>query len=153
MKITKKIISLFLVVLMLVTAMFPLTSCQKTDDHEHSYTESVVAPTCKDKGYHKYTCSCGDPYVGSEIPVDKAGHLYETTYVYPTVSDAGSRTSVCTICGDTNVIEINALSATLPQVSEVLAGLIGKISATLALTEGSELVFVTELNDDADSNG
>ncbi|MBQ8834545.1 MAG: RICIN domain-containing protein, partial [Oscillospiraceae bacterium] len=31
-------------------------------DHTHSYTETVTAPTCTEKGYSTYTCGCGDSY-------------------------------------------------------------------------------------------
>ncbi len=30
--------------------------------HTHSYTATVVAPTCTEQGYTKWTCSCGDTY-------------------------------------------------------------------------------------------
>lgn len=36
--------------------------------HTHSYTEKVTAPTCKDKGYTTYTCSCGHSYKDKEVP-------------------------------------------------------------------------------------
>lgn len=46
--------------------------------HEHSYTSSVTAPTCTEKGYTTYTCKCGDSYkdnyvdaTGSHADVDK----------------------------------------------------------------------------------
>ncbi len=39
------------------------TQPQPTDPpHQHSYTATVVAPTCNDKGYTKHTCACGDSY-------------------------------------------------------------------------------------------
>ncbi len=37
--------------------------------HEHSYEETVTAPTCTEIGYTTYTCSCGDSYVADEVPV------------------------------------------------------------------------------------
>ena len=32
------------------------------DVHTHSYAEKIVEPTCFEKGYTIYTCSCGDSY-------------------------------------------------------------------------------------------
>ena len=31
--------------------------------HEHEYATTVTAPTCSEKGFTTYTCSCGDSYV------------------------------------------------------------------------------------------
>ena len=44
--------------------------------HTHSYTSSVVEPTCSEKGYTKYVCSCGDSY--SENFVDEVAHKGST---------------------------------------------------------------------------
>ncbi len=44
--------------------------------HEHSYTASIVAPTCTEDGYTEHTCTCGDSY--RDTPVDKLGHSYGT---------------------------------------------------------------------------
>lgn len=45
----------------------PLSSDMKvyakwTENHEHSYTEEIIAPTCTEQGYTLHTCSCGDNY-------------------------------------------------------------------------------------------
>ncbi len=34
---------------------------------EHSYSTTVTAPTCTDKGYTVYTCECGDSYIGNYV--------------------------------------------------------------------------------------
>ena len=36
-------------------------------DHVHNYYSEIIKPTCENKGYTKYTCSCGDSYIDSEI--------------------------------------------------------------------------------------
>ena len=41
--------------------------------HYHSYTESVVDPTCTEMGYTVYTCSCG--YTYEDNYTDRLGHL------------------------------------------------------------------------------
>ena len=33
--------------------------------HTHSYSKMTTVPTCTEKGYTTYTCSCGDSYVGN----------------------------------------------------------------------------------------
>ena len=178
-----------LVIFLLVSAMMlSVTSCfgkKEEPKHEHNYTKEVVAPTCTEKGYTKYTCECGDSYRDSEIPaghqmvevyekeptcteagesafhvcqlcgyvegektvVPALGHLYDTTYEYPTATEAGSKTSICRTCGHEHFEVINALGVELPEVSKVLAQLIGSIAVTLEATEGTELVYVTEVHD------
>ena len=51
--------------------------------HEHTYTETVTAPTCTEQGYTTHTCECGDSYVDAYI--DALGHDYKD--------------GVCTVCG------------------------------------------------------
>ena len=43
--------------------------------HTHSYTETVTPPTCKDKGYTTYTCSCGDSYVDNYTDPNPDNHV------------------------------------------------------------------------------
>ncbi len=44
--------------------------------HTHSYTETVTAPTCTEKGYTTHTCACGDSYKDSYV--DAKGHTEVT---------------------------------------------------------------------------
>lgn len=53
-----------------------------TPVHKHSYTKKVIDPTCTNKGYTIYTCSCGDSYKSDYV---------DATHTY---SDY-----VCTKCG------------------------------------------------------
>ncbi len=43
--------------------------------HTHDYNAVVTAPTCTEKGYTTYTCSCGDSYKDSYT--DALGHDYK----------------------------------------------------------------------------
>lgn len=43
--------------------------------HVHSYSDTVVEPTCIEGGYTLYECVCGDSYQGDEITA--LGHDYE----------------------------------------------------------------------------
>ncbi len=52
-------------------------------DHVHSYTDTVIAPTCTERGYTLSACACGDKKEGSyKAPL---GHSY--------------RDGICTRCG------------------------------------------------------
>ena len=45
-----------------------------TKNHTHEYNSVVTEPTCTEKGYTTYTCTCGDSYV--DAYVDELGHEY-----------------------------------------------------------------------------
>lgn len=51
--------------------------------HTHSYSTVVTAPTCVDRGYTTYTCTCGDSYVDNYV--NALGHDFVQ--------------NVCTRCG------------------------------------------------------
>lgn len=61
----------------------PLKSATLHCTHEHSYTRTVIPPTCMEEGYTLYTCSCGHSYTGKVT--DKVEHNYVN--------------GVCTYCG------------------------------------------------------
>ena len=63
--------------------------------HEHSYTSTVVAPTCTENGYTLHACECGDSYQDTETAA--RGHYY------PTASS-----TVCTRCGAIREVEATA---------------------------------------------
>ena len=82
--------------------------------HVHSYTTTVVAPTCTEKGYTKHTCRCGDTYNTDEV--DALGHDKKTVTVDPTCTEAGSTTTTCTRCDYNNVTPIPATNHTYESV-------------------------------------
>ena len=45
------------------------------NEHQHSYTAVVTAPTCTEGGYTTYTCECGDSYTADETAA--LGHDWE----------------------------------------------------------------------------
>ncbi len=45
--------------------------------HTHSYSQKITDPTCTEKGYTTYTCSCGDSYTSNYV---EPKHTY-TDYV------------------------------------------------------------------------
>lgn len=73
------------------------TQPQPTDPpHQHSYTATVVAPTCNDKGYTKHTCSCGDSY--KDNYTDALGHHFIDEVVAPTSTEKGYTKHTCDRC-------------------------------------------------------
>ncbi|MBE5734627.1 MAG: hypothetical protein E7347_06265 [Clostridiales bacterium] len=67
----KRKLSIVLLTLVLVLCViFGLTACR----HEHSYVTNATDPTCTEKGYTTYVCSCGDSYIADYV--DEIGHDY-----------------------------------------------------------------------------
>lgn len=114
---TRKIILATLLALLLIifTGAF-MVGCSD-DEHEHSYTTELVAPTCESAGYERMVCSCGDtkmgqttlPAVGHNYVNDKCTkcqherehtHSHKATLVKPTCVAEGYLLHECK-CGDT----------------------------------------------------
>ena len=67
--------------------------------HEHYYVKSKTSPTCTEKGYTTYTCSCGDTYDGDFI--DALGHDYVPKLLEEATYDHGTIIRyTCSRCGD-----------------------------------------------------
>lgn len=113
----------------------------------HTLTDvAAKEPTCTENGYaadHKVCTVCG--YTEGDATVIKTtGHKNTTTYVYPTVNEAGSKTSVCSVCNHTETVALEAMSVANPTVSEFLANLIGSVAYSFELGENSKFVFVMD---------
>lgn len=68
--------------------------------HFHKYEEEVIEPTCTEKGYTIYTCSCGSTYNASYT---EPKHQYgDWIIVEEPVDDApGKQEARCEVCGHT----------------------------------------------------
>ena len=67
------------------------TSCK------HTYTDTITAPTCTEKGYTTHTCSkCQESYV--DTYVDALGHDYTNQVTEPTCTERGYTTHTCSRC-------------------------------------------------------
>ena len=77
----------------------------KEKAHVHSYIQKVIEPTCTEKGYTLYICSCGDSYISDYT---EAAHEWNTwvitkdagTEVHTSVEQFGERVATCTVCGE-----------------------------------------------------
>lgn len=74
-------------------------------EHTHSYTQSVIEPTCTEKGYTLFECACGISQY-KDIFVDELGHSF-TNYVSDgnaTVEADGTKTAKCDRCEETDTV-------------------------------------------------
>lgn len=69
--------------------------------HTHSYTDTVTAPTCTERGYTTHTCECSEIFVDSYV--DALGHDWDDGAVTlaPTGTEAGVKTYSCSRCSET----------------------------------------------------
>ena len=83
-------------------------------DHTHSYIETVIEPTCTEKGYTLHKCECGDEYKDNEM--EALGHLFgEWKTITPATEEKdGEETRACTRenCDYTETRKIPALNHT-----------------------------------------
>ncbi|MGM9599431.1 MAG: S-layer homology domain-containing protein [Faecousia sp.] len=79
----------------------------------HSYTATVSAPTCTEKGYTTHTCSsCGDSY--KDTYTDALGHSWDDGVITtkPTETTEGVKTFTCSRCGATKTESVPVLDHT-----------------------------------------
>ena len=67
--------------------------------HFHSYIEKVTPPTCTEKGYTTYICSCGN--TKKDNFVDALGHDYGDDYEY----NEQGHWHICNRCGEASNVE------------------------------------------------
>lgn len=65
--------------------------------HTHSYSVTVISPTCDMGGYTVHICSCGKSYTDCETSA--LGHSYTETVVEPTFDSEGYTEYICVNCG------------------------------------------------------
>ena len=100
------------------------------EGHVHTYTESIVKPTCIDKGYTLHSCYCGDFY--REDFVDALGHDFSdyTITKYASCGKAGEKTATCSRCFYVDKIEIPAITPAFEQTQYVWSNDFATCTAT-----------------------
>lgn len=95
-------ISLLFVLLCLFALNIILTSCNYSDlqHHEHTFDkETVVSPTCIDKGYTLIECECGETTKTNYVLTVE--HTYSDFEIRTeaTTYSVGLKERICTVCG------------------------------------------------------
>ncbi len=118
-------------------------NCKKTETdfiskqpeaHSHTWSETVVAPTCTKDGYTQHLCKCGESYQSNTV--SKTGHLYGSwvTTIQPTTSSVGEKKCTCQICGH----ELKETLAKLEQaVADKQEGLDPRITVKINAFDGT----------------
>lgn len=85
-----------------------LNGSDDSSEHTHDYRKSAIDPTCTEKGYTTYTCSCGDSYVDDYV--DELGHdLIAHEGKVATCTDIGwDAYQTCSRCDYSTYEEISA---------------------------------------------
>ena len=117
------------------------TRCEALLEHsEHSYTETVVAPTCTEAGYTLHTCECGDSYRENEIAA--LGHKFvRGAIVPPTCTEDGYRNFRCSRCGERKIVTIPAVGHDIVNNKCTRCGYVG--GATLPTVPPSQGVTMS----------
>ncbi len=94
----------------------------------HKYSEEkTILPTCTEKGYTMFLCSCGDSYKDNYTPI--IGHKYADTIVSPTCEKEGYTLHKCIYCSSS--YEDTYTQGTHEYKSEVVAPTCEKEGYTL----------------------
>ena len=104
----------------------PETEPEETDPpetepaHQHNHNKNkTISPTCTQKGYSVYLCSCGDTYKADYK--DALGHDWSAWVItkQPTETAEGAETRTCGRCGITEDRSIDKLpAATEPEETD-----------------------------------
>ncbi len=73
----------------------------KHDTHTHSYTISVIEPSCSAGGYTEYTCECGDKYRAEETAALAHSWSPWTVEKPATAQEEGLLKRTCSNCQET----------------------------------------------------
>ena len=109
-------------------------------------TVSAKESDCQNQGYSEYKKCKNCSYTEGKTILPLSGHDYASKIAqYPTAFEAGVRELKCSVCGDTVVEPIDALSVSMPDVAEVLYMALNGTKYTLDASE-LELIYINEAN-------
>lgn len=103
----------------------PTQPATQPTEHQHSYTASVIAPTCTGRGYTVYTCAgCGHSYTADQTAA--TGHIWGqwTVTLEPTYTTNGKEERHCAVCAATESQPVARLEMTTEQMQQEVLRLV-----------------------------
>ncbi len=101
-----------------------LSACN--EKHTHAYKEFITPPTCTERGYSTFSCSCGDAYIDKYV--DKINHDYkEEIITAATCSQTGVKKCICSNCGDTYTDTFSMLELSASEIYDLSKDSVGEI--------------------------
>lgn len=106
---------------------------------KHTYTDTVIEPTCTEKGYTLHTCNeCGESYKDSYT--DMKEHDYSVTVVPATAHEDGYTLHTCVNCGQyfkDNYVSYNVQNTSSISAENIKLGTSFKVSASAKGGDGN----------------
>lgn len=97
-----------------------VTTTTGEPEHVHSFTSTVVDPTCISQGYTRHTCECGYEMCDNVVDIAPDVHYWEPTLrVDPTCTATGAVLYECSLCAETKTEEIAILPHSLTEWATV----------------------------------
>ena len=105
----KKLFAILTLCILCVCCAVGFTACEDdngeiiipdTPTHTHTYTETIVPPTCAEQGYTLHKCACGEEYKDNYTTALEHDYAWAITKT-PTETEQGEKQGVCIRCGDT----------------------------------------------------
>ena len=72
----------------------------ETPKADHTYTDEVVPPTCKEGGYTTHTCECGHIYISDTTDALKHEEVLDKAIPATCTENGLTEGSHCTVCGE-----------------------------------------------------
>jgi len=113
MKKTTRILSIVMAIIVAFTSLSVVAFAEEIEECEHDFRETVVAPTCAERGYTIYVCPlCGETFFYDYTPA--LGHSWGewTNFDEATCTAEGHDERTCAVC---KAVE----TKTLPVISHV----------------------------------
>lgn len=124
-------------IISVIGCVFALTAC-----HKHDYKSTVVAPTCTEKGYTRYTCSCGESYDGDETAALGHNEVIIEGIEATCTQQGKTEGKRCTVCN--TVTQGQEIIEKKPHTEEIIKG-VGATCTHEGLTEGKHCSVCNEV--------